>query len=117
MKHVFLPIIIIILSLLLLDPFMVLMPGSLPMLVIIILLAFFIAYSVFFWKEKVKDEREEKIRMFSGRVSWLVGSGVLIIGMVSEGLIKHKVDTWLILALVGMVITKLLTQLYAQKNK
>ena len=107
---------LIILSLALLDPFMVIMPGSLAMMVIVVLAALFIVFAAFIWRERAHDEREERIRMSSGRLAWLTGAAILTIGVVSEGLVRHRVDSWLIIALIGMIITKIIARWYAQRN-
>jgi len=109
-------ILIIILALMLLDPFMVLMPGSMPMFVILLLVVLFAAYSIFIYREKARDERELINRMAAARTAWLIGAGATLAGIVYEGLTRHMVDKWLIFALVATVIGKLLAGWLRQKS-
>jgi hypothetical protein len=102
--------ILIILVLAFLDPFMVLMPNALIMMVMLLLVIGFSVFSVYIWREQAKDEREELHRLAAGRYAWLVGSGIIILGILYQGFIEHQVDHWLIYALVGMITTKLVTR-------
>ena len=114
--EILLSIVLIVLAIGLLDPFMLLMPGEMAMTVMLLLVLLFVIYTVFFWKERVQDEREEMHRLLVGRLAWLSGSSILILGIVWQGFIIHKVDPWLVLALSVMVLTKMLGRIYGEKN-
>jgi len=109
-------ILIIVLAILLLDPFMLLMPGSVTMMVILLLAVVFAAYTIFIYREQARDERELAHRMAAARLAWLIGAGVALIGIVYEGLLEHTVDQWLIFTLVATVIGKLTVRSYLEKK-
>ena len=66
----------------------------------------FLVFAAFVWKERAHDEREEQHRLISGRVSFLCGALVLVLGIVVETY-QGTPDGWLIAALAAMVLAKL----------
>lgn len=118
MKHKYLAeigITVILLGILgaLLLPTSLLMPMSSDMMLIIGLIVTFFIFSSFFWKEQAGDEREHLHRLFAGRVSFFIGTAVLVVGIFFQSL-SHNIDPWLIYALIGMIVGKLLTRLYSE---
>ncbi|MEK7531540.1 MAG: hypothetical protein AAB545_01245 [Patescibacteria group bacterium] len=107
MIELFLSLAIILLSLLLLNPLHLWMPSGSDMGVVVALLIVFAAFVIFIFKEKPSDERELAHRNTSGRVAFLAGAGVLVIGIAIEGL-HHSVNSWLIYSLIAMVIGKII---------
>lgn len=81
-----------------------------------VLLAGFVAFALWVWREGSNDEREELHRMMAGRASYLVGSGVLIAGIIVESL-AGDVDRWLVYALIGMVLTKMAGSVWMRMNR
>jgi hypothetical protein len=75
------------------------------------LVVVFCIFSVFVWKERALDEREEQQRLVAGRIGFLAGAGLLVVGIINQT-INHELDSWLLIALTGMVIAKLVTRLY-----
>ena len=71
-----------------------------------ILLAGFVAFALWVWREAGADEREDYHRLLAARVAYLVGSGVLIAGILVQS-VAGDVDRWLVYALLGMVIAKI----------
>lgn len=106
---------LIILTILLLNPFHFWMPNQLHMLMIAGLVIAFIFFSVFIWKEKSADEREQMHKASAGRWAYLIGSAVLVVGIVIQSL-NHTLDPWLIIALVGMVFAKIAGFIYSERN-
>jgi hypothetical protein len=74
---------------------------------------FFIAFATFLWKEKSGDEREEFHRLFADRIAYLIGSGVLLLGIVI-GELAHALDSWLVFALAAMVLAKVFALIYGK---
>ncbi len=103
---------LLILLILLLNPFDLWMPTSLHMLLIALLSAAFLAFSNLLWREEAHDEREEWHRFFAGRLGYFFGTMILVIGIVVESL-AHSLDTWLIIALAGMLVGKVIGRIYA----
>lgn len=93
---------------------LVMPPSTLHMLVVVALVIFGII-TLLFWRENPRDEREGYHRMFAARISLILGSGVLIAGIIL-GLFQHSLDPFLIYALGVIILGKLLGMLYI-KNK
>jgi len=108
-----LPIIIIVI--LLLNPFEFWMPDMMVMCMLAILLVMFGLFSIFILREKVIDEREEKHRMIAGRNSFLAGSAILTLGILVQGY-NHEVDPWLVLTLLTMIIVKLYSRIWSDDH-
>ena len=106
---------LIVLLLSFLNPFDLLMTPPFLSMLSIILIAIFGLFVAVVWKEQVRDEREGLHRMLAGRLAFLVGSSILVIGIIIKEL-NHSTDPWLIYALVGMLIAKIAGMLYGQKK-
>lgn len=96
------------------DPFMYWMPTMPQMMALAIATAGLAAWMGFVAREKVGDEREEKHRMFAGRLAYLSGLGALTLALVFQGL-AHTVDPWIPWALAIMVVSKLGARWYADR--
>lgn len=81
-----------------------------------ILIITFFFFTTFIWKEKGKDERENLHILNAGRISFLTGALILVIGIIYESLI-FAIDPWLIFALIGMILAKLIAHLYQSRRK
>ena len=89
------------------------MPESTAMFLTIGLIIIFLVFAGLIWKEKARDEREEYHRSHAGRVSFLVGSSILIAAIVVQGF-NHNIDPWLVYTLAGMILSKTATRIYYQ---
>ena len=105
--------VLIFFILLLLNPFDILMPKPIEMLVIIGLATVFIIFAGFVFKEKAVDERESLHRNIAGRFAYLTGAAVLATGVITESL-QHNLDRWLVIALGGMILAKIVGLLYSK---
>jgi len=103
------------LAVLLLNPFHFWMPDLVVMCMLAITLGFFALFASFVLRENTFDEREEKHRALAGRNAFLVGAGLLTFGIVVQGY-THTVDPWLVLALVAMIVAKIATRMWSDKN-
>ena len=118
MKHSFMyelviSAVLIVLIVLFLDPFMLLMPDSFVYVLMVAVILIFVLFSSFVWKEKAHDERDELHKMIAGRIGYLAGVGILIVGVIIETL-TSQVDPWLIIALGVMVLAKLAGLIYGR---
>jgi hypothetical protein len=104
-----------ILAVLVLNPFNVFMPGMLAMLILAALFVIFCIFAVYIVSEKAGDEREEAHRASAGRAAFLVGAGVLVAGIIIEDL-AHALDPWLVIALIGMILAKIVARSYVDKR-
>ena len=99
----------------LLNPFNWFMSGPVVMMLILSLVVVFILFTAFIWKERARDERELWHRTIAGRVAFLSGTAVLILGIIIQGL-NHNVDVWLVLTLTVMIFAKIITSIYNNLN-
>jgi len=109
------PLTLIVLAVLLLNPFNFWMPDIMVMGMLVALLVLFGIFASFILKEKVFDERDDVNRSLAGRNAFLAGSAILMLGIVIQGY-SHKVDSWLVVALIVMIIVKITTRLWCDKN-
>ena len=114
-KEIILTISIIIIAVLLLNPFDFWMPSMLVMCMLATMLGLFGLFAGLVLREKSKDERDDIHKALAGRNAFLTGSVVLVIAIVVQGY-SHTVDPWLVLALISMITTKVLTRIWTDKN-
>ena len=76
-----------------------------------VLVVSFILLCVVSLKEKSSDEREQLHNYKAGRISYLIGLGVLILAVIIQSM-KHSVDPWLLAAAVVMILSKFVSNLY-----
>ena len=106
---------LVILTVLLLNPFHFWMPNMMHMMMLAFTLVTIALFSIFILREKVQDERDTAHLMLSSRVAFLVGSVLLTIGIVIQSL-QDAVDIWLVAVLVAMVLSKILTRMYSDNR-
>ena len=90
------------------------MPTMFASAILLCFLIIFILFAAFIWKEKPRDEREEANRLLAGRVGFLAGTGILVIGIIYQTL-KHNLDIWLLVTLLIMILAKLIVGIYSEK--
>ncbi len=106
---------IILIAILLLNPFEFWMPDMMVMGMLVLALMLFGIFASFVLREKITDERDAVHETLAGRNAFLVGSAVLILGIVVEGY-THTVDPWLVGALVFMITAKIVTRIWSDRN-
>lgn len=111
----FVTVCLITLAILLLNPFYFWMPDMLVIAILAITLGLFGVFASFVLRERVVDERDGLHRTLAGRNAFLAGSGVLTVAIVVQGY-AHSVDPWLIVALITMIIVKIATRVWSDKN-
>ncbi len=120
MKNNFLEILttvgLVLIAVLLLNPFDFWMPQMMVVGLLVIALVLFGVFAIFILREKTIDERDAVHKTLAGRNAFLAGSAVLILGIVVEGY-THTVDSWIVGALVVMVSTKIITLIWSDKNQ
>lgn len=115
-KEILVSVLLMLLTVLLLNPFEFWMPPMLVSAMLTLLVASFSLLATFIMKEVVVDEREAGHRMIAGRVAFLIGSAILILGIVIQSL-SHDVDFWLVITLVFMIIGKFGSLFYLDKRR
>jgi hypothetical protein len=84
------------------------------MVVLALFAAATLAFGALVWQEGKGDEREMEHRSRAARFAYLIGSGILSIGIIAEAL-SHSLGPWLPGALGAMVLTKLAAHLYYER--
>ncbi len=100
---------------LLLNPFGWWMPDMMLAGLLIIALAVFGLFAAFTVREKHRDEREAHHRIVAGRGAFIAGTTLLAMGMVVQSF-HHAVDPWLFITFMVMIIAKISTRSYIDKN-
>lgn len=108
-------VILISLLVLMVNPFNIFMPSMLQLMTAGIAVVVFGLFSTFVLREDAADEREEKHRSLAGRIAFLTGSAVLLVGIVIQ-VYREMLDTWLVLSLVVMIVAKIVTRMYSEEN-
>lgn len=115
LKETIVTVALIAIAILLLNPFHFWMPDMMVMCMLAIALGLFGTFASFILRENVVDERDGVHRTLAGRNAFLAGSGVLTLGIVVQGY-GHAVDPWLVVALIVMVVVKMATRVWSDKN-
>jgi len=99
-------------AILFLNPGHLTMPESIQSMLIVGLIVSFLTFAAYIFREKSSDERETMHILSAGRISYLVGVGTIILGIVLQAT-RHEIDPWLIIALCAMIFSKLLSRIYS----
>ena len=113
LQEVVVSLVLIILLVLLLNPFNFWMPTNVLIIMLVGLMVVFAMFTSFVWREDAKDEREVLHRMFSGRVAYLIGTGTLVLGIIIQ-CFWHQLDPWLVVTLGLMILAKILGIAYSK---
>lgn len=111
-KEIVVSVLLIALTVACLNPFEFWMPDMAVKAMLIITILVFALFAIFIIREQPQDEREISHRMHAGRSAFLVGSTLLVLGIVLQ-VQHHSVDPWLVIVLVGMVLSKIATRVYS----
>lgn len=115
LKETIVTVALIAIAILLLNPFHFWMPDMVVMCMLATALGLFGVFASFILRETVVDEREGQHRTLAGRNAFLAGSGVLTLGIVVQGY-AHTVDPWLVVVLIVMIVVKISTRIWSDKN-
>lgn len=115
LKETVVTVALVAIATLLLNPFHFWMPDMMVLGMLAVALVLFGIFASFILREKSVDERDELHKSLAGRNAFLTGSGILMLGIVVQGY-THTVDPWLVLTLISMVIVKIMTRHWSDKN-
>lgn len=113
-KDIIVPVALVIFLILLLEPFGF-MPAAAVMTVLALAVAAFVLFSLFLWREKGEDEREETHIRMADRIGFIFGALILVVAIVAESL-AHMLSPWLVAALVAMIVGKAIALVYQKHN-
>ena len=114
-KETVVTIALIVIAILLLNPFHFWMPDMMVICLLAVTLGLFGIFASFILRESTVDERDAQHRTLAGRNAFLAGSGVLTMGIVIQGY-THNVDPWLVIAFIVMIVVKIGTRIWSDKN-
>jgi hypothetical protein len=107
-------IILVVLLTWFINPFGFWMNDMLHMTLLGLIVMSFALFAMFFWRESVKDEREQLHRYIGARFAYIVAGLLLMIGIIAQAL-AHEIDIWLPTVLAGMVLAKIIGRWYADR--
>jgi hypothetical protein len=116
LSEIFTTLLLILIAVLLLNPFDFWMPDMMVVGMLVLTLVLFGIFASFILREKTVDERDAVHETLAGRNAFLAGSALLILGIVVEGY-THTVDPWLVVSLVVMIVAKIATRIWSDKNR
>jgi len=105
-------IILIILLILIGNPFMFWMPSMVLTTILTVIAALVFVWAGFVLSESAHDEREHSHRTNAGHAAYLGAAAMLTIALVYQG-ITHHIDLWIPATLAVMVLSKLFARIYA----
>jgi ABC-type multidrug transport system fused ATPase/permease subunit len=114
-KETVVTVALIAIAILLLNPFHFWMPDMMVMTMLAVILVLFAIFASFILREKAGDERDDQHKALAGRNAFLAGSATLILGIIVQGY-AHAVDGWLVVGLIIMVMTKIGTRIWSDRN-
>lgn len=115
MKEIIVTIGLIATAILLLNPLHFWMPDMIVLCILVIILILFAVFASFLLREKSLDERDDQHRTLAGRNAFLAGATILIFGIFAQGYVE-AVDPWLVIALMVMLVTKIGTRIWSDRN-
>ena len=113
LQEILISAILIILLVLFLNPFDFWMPTTLLMMMMLGLVVVFSLFASFVWRENHRDEREGLHKMMAGRIAFLVGTALLVLGIIVQSF-SHNLDPWLVFTLGGMIVAKVISLIYGR---
>ena len=113
--HIIIPVCIVLIAVLLLNPFHFWMPDLMVMSMLACIFVLFAIFASFILNEQAGDERESAHRTLAGRNAFLIGSAILMLGIIIQGY-SHTLDFWLVASLSAMILTKVITRLWSDRN-
>jgi uncharacterized membrane protein YiaA len=102
---------IVSIAILFLNPTHLTMPDSFQTTLILSVIIAFLFFAAVLWREKPEDERDQSHIIHAGRLSYIIGVGLVVVGILLQA-VKHEVDAWLVITLCDMVLSKFLSRLY-----
>ena len=116
LQEILVAVVLVVLLVLFLNPFDFWMPTTILMTMVFILVVAFALFVSFVWRENGGDERDILHRMLAGRMAYIVGTSVLVLGIILQ-CFQHNLDPWLVLALGAMILAKVGGRVFARLKR
>ncbi len=107
---------LVVLLVLIGNPFMFWMPSMLTTSVLLVIAVLVLVYAGFILKENGGDEREMLHRMLASRAAYLAGIAALTVALLVQGLV-YQIDPWIAGTLALMIVVKVATRTWADKER
>ncbi len=114
LSEIFIAVLLVLITFVFINPYW--MPMGMLSTALLIFAGLFVAFTVFFWREKKGDEREIYLRNIAGRLGYLAGALVLVVGIICEIVKNNMVNKWIIGALIAMIVAKIAGFVWARKR-
>ncbi len=108
--------VLIALVILLLNPGHLWMPLQVHVSALACVAVALFVFALMVWREQAMDEREVAHRNFAGRIAYLSGVVIAVVGIMVQSM-RHAVDIWLVITLLCMVIAKFLAFYYSRAKR
>ena len=76
----------------------------------------FIVFAILIWTAPSLDERDYLNRALSSDIAFTVGGIILGIGMLYQMYVDMKVDVWIVVTLATMILARVASQIYLDRN-
>ena len=106
-------VVFLVLLALKLDPFDLLMPTRVQMLIICLLVAAFGMYSAVLFRQKARDEREAQHLYRASHFAYIGGTAILVTAITVQSFLGQT-DPWLFGILAAMVVIKMVTLIWSR---
>ncbi len=83
----------------------------------IVVVIMFLVFIFSILKRTDRDEREQNHHTMAAESGYVVGAVALLVGIAVQTLTVHKVDSWLFIALIVMLVTRLAVRIYLDNKQ
>ncbi|MEJ2665128.1 MAG: hypothetical protein P8107_13985 [Spirochaetia bacterium] len=113
LTEIIIAVILIVILFIKADPFNILMPTEIQMILLCVLAAAFALYAGLIFREKPADEREAYHLHRASRIAYIAGTLSLTVAIIIQD-VFHQLDPVLLAVLGIMIVTKLVVLLYVK---
>ncbi|MEK7148751.1 MAG: hypothetical protein AAB770_02425 [Patescibacteria group bacterium] len=106
---------LVAIAVLLLNPYNFYMPNMMVLWMLAAALVLFGIFASFILREEMFDERDDAHRTLAGRNAFIAGSATLILAIMIQGY-HESVDAWLVVTLIVMIVAKIATRVWSDRN-
>ncbi|KGE72063.1 hypothetical protein DC28_08130 [Spirochaeta lutea] len=112
--EIILSVLMVVLSVVKLDPFGWSMPTQLQMIILGLLIGAFGLYAGLLYRERPQDEREASHLHRASRLGYMAGVATLVVAIVVQSL-NASLDPWVVITLSVMIVAKLVSRIVEQR--
>lgn len=83
----------------------------------LVIVVMFIVLILSILKRTDRDEREQRHHTLAAESGYVVGAVAILLGVAVQTVYLHQVDSWLFIALIAMLVTRLAVRIYLNKKQ